>query len=236
MLKCRLPPRVFELTRDLLFGHVPHRKIEEQRLKAQGCQFASQARAFHEVLEHLRLGCQPREGAHEGLHRQRCQRLRTRTPENGIQLAELGIHPLPGNRDIGKAERDVGNDVRLDVALPLLTLLLDTKKRLVHVADVHAGAHVFAGEAPKPAAIGAAERRRVASRGVSLNQVADRPFEYGRAEAVEGVSDALQQPQVLAEFADTLERAHVGLPQQDVSPLQQMRKVHAVELAGQRVR
>ncbi len=101
---------------------------------------------------------------------------------------------------------------------------------------MHAGAHVFAREAPEPPAVCSAERRGVAARRVRLNEVADRPFEYGRAEAVEGVSDALQQPQVLAEFADTLERAHVGLPQQDVSPLQQMRKVHAVELAGQRVR
>ena len=76
MLERRLPPRVFELTRDLLLGNVSHREVEKKRLEAEGGQLTAQARAFHEVFEHLGLRGQSSKGTHEGLHRKRRQRLR----------------------------------------------------------------------------------------------------------------------------------------------------------------
>jgi hypothetical protein len=78
--------------------------------------------------------------------------------------------------------------------------VLHPHERLVHVGDVHAGAHVLLGEVLQAAALCAGHLGRVATRGVRTDELAERALEHGHAEAVERRADALQKMDVGAEL------------------------------------
>ena len=79
------------------------------------------------------------------------------------------------------------------------------------VGDVHAGAHVLEHEAAQPAPVGARHAGRVPPRRGRGDELAERPVEHRREEAVEGLAHVEEQAQEHAELGDRLERAQPGL-------------------------
>ena len=236
VLQRRLPPGPFELGAHLLLGDVTHRELGEERLEAEPRELGAQGRPLDEVVEDIRFGGEFGERPHQLRHRDRAERVGARATEDLVELGEVGVDALPRDLHVGEAERHLGDDTGLDVAVPLGALLLDAQERLVHVDDVHAGADVLAGKPLQPAPVRRVHRRRVATRTVRLNQIAERPLEHGRAEPVERIADAREQPQLNAELGDALERPHVGLAHHRVAALQQGGNVGAVQAGGEAVR
>ena len=74
-------------------------------------------------------------------------------PRIAVELGEVGVDALPRDVHVGEAERHLGGDAGVDVALPLGALLLDAHERLVHVGDVDAGPDVLARQPAQPAAV-----------------------------------------------------------------------------------
>ena len=235
VLEGGLPPRVLELRADRVLGHVPHRQLGQERLESERGELGAQRRPLDEVVEHVGVGREARQRAHQLRDRKRGQPVGAGAADDRVEFAELGVDALPRDVHVGEAERHGGDHTGVDEALPLGALLLHAQERLVHVGDVHAGPHVLAREAAQAPALRAGQRRGVAARAVRLDELAERTLEDGRAEAVERVADALQEPEVHAELGDRVERPHAGLRDELVAALEQVRHVLAVELAGQRV-
>ena len=193
VLERRLPPREFELCADELFGNVPHGQFGQQRFEAERGQFGAKRRPLDEVVEHLGIGREAGERAHELSDRKRGEPVGAGAADDRVEFAELGVHSLPRHVHVRQAERHGGDHAGVDEPLPLGALLLHAQKRLVHVGDVHAGPHVLARESAQSSPLGTGQCRRVAARAVRLDQLAQRPLEDGRAEPVERVADALQK-------------------------------------------
>ena len=144
VLQRRLPPRELELLRHAPFVDVTNGELVQQRLETECPELGAQFSALDDVVEHLALGGESAEGAHQAgdRHRREAGASRQRT----VEALQVCGDALPLRLHLGQADRDLRHRADVDEMLPLRTLMLNTHQGLVHVADVHAGAHVLLGE------------------------------------------------------------------------------------------
>jgi hypothetical protein len=81
-----LPPGVLELGGHAVFGHMAHRQLDEERLEAECGQFAAKRRTLFEVVEHVGVGRESRQGADELLDGHRREAVGSCAAENGVEL------------------------------------------------------------------------------------------------------------------------------------------------------
>jgi hypothetical protein len=150
---------------------VPARQLGEQSIEAELGQ-AARSVARSTRLSKTADSAARRRVCAEQRDRQGCQRLRS--PERPIERGEVGGDALPRRRR--RPARSALGRTRVDQLLPLRRCCC-TRRRLVHVGDVHARAHVFARQVLQAPALGARHLGGVAARRVRLDELAERALE-----------------------------------------------------------
>ena len=130
---------------------------------------------------------------------------------------------------IGETEGNLGGNTDVDELLPLAALTLDAHEGLVHIGDVNARAHVLARQTTQAAPLPRLHARGVPARTEGPDEVGERAFEDGGAEAIERIADVDQQAQIFAELVDRGEGTHPRLCDQLEAALEQPRNLGRVQ-------
>ena len=227
----RAPPGEFELSGDLLLGDVPAGEVGQQRVQVEASHRRHQLAALLEVLQHVGVRGERGEHVAEAVQRHGGELGLSRgVAERHVERGKVGRELLPRDGDIRDAGRDLGNDARRDETLPHDALPLDGTERLVQIADMHAGPNIFFGQLLESATIDRRHLRSIAPRGRGDDQFAERPIEHSGGEAIEGVPDVGEQPEIDPQFSDGRKRSHPGGADEPLRHNEQPRQFLAMDL------